>query len=516
MAVIQNTVPISGMLAPTGTTDVYATHDALYGKDGLRVVTSIIERDAIPAGRRRAGMIVGVDNDDTTFTYYKLKKVNWDYTANDWEVWNLGTSVVGKQIAFGNVLDSIASSDALVWDYDTNTLKIKGSALPGVNILELNRNTGESLLTVDTNGITKFYDATDNTNYVGLKVATGGTATTYTLPPNVGTPGQALITDGSGILNWGLLTADGNRGYSEILISDGSNNTWTVVHNLNSINVMVQMFENVTYKNIEVEIIRIDVNTVQVNTSPALPSGNYTVLVASMIFSNISAALIGGVDQSIQFNKSSLLGGEDSFRYQYLLSNNSKKVQLTSVWGTDNTIANFETYVKNIGETQSHSLVKLGRNNTISSDPVPEEIREGKLVLYSTYPTVEKIKVELSGGGEGVGLLNLYENNSLDPATSISLDSYMIGSLTIGDSIIGSNTKLKIKTDSTVLTVYDGSDVLRMTILGSGKVSIDNTLKLGDVLEVDADTTPGTIRYDSSTGHFYGYTSAGWKILDNI
>jgi len=47
-------------VVPFDTTDAYPSHVAAYGKGGYRSVTDIAERDAIPALRREAGMLVFV------------------------------------------------------------------------------------------------------------------------------------------------------------------------------------------------------------------------------------------------------------------------------------------------------------------------------------------------------------------------------------------------------------------------------------------------------------------------
>jgi len=47
-------------VVPFSTDDVHPSHLALYGKGGLRTVANTTERDAIPAARREAGMLVYV------------------------------------------------------------------------------------------------------------------------------------------------------------------------------------------------------------------------------------------------------------------------------------------------------------------------------------------------------------------------------------------------------------------------------------------------------------------------
>jgi hypothetical protein len=53
-------VNVVAPVVPTSTTDVHPSHEARYGKGGYRTVATLAERDAIPAPRREAGMLVWV------------------------------------------------------------------------------------------------------------------------------------------------------------------------------------------------------------------------------------------------------------------------------------------------------------------------------------------------------------------------------------------------------------------------------------------------------------------------
>lgn len=54
---------ISSPLVPFTKDDKYATHDETFGRGGYRSVSSIAEMNAIPAERRKEGMLVNVQND---------------------------------------------------------------------------------------------------------------------------------------------------------------------------------------------------------------------------------------------------------------------------------------------------------------------------------------------------------------------------------------------------------------------------------------------------------------------
>lgn len=65
---IPNTTPVTAYIAPSDVTDTYATHLDTYGKGGYMVVADTTERDAIPAGRRKEGMLVHVIAGDVFYT----------------------------------------------------------------------------------------------------------------------------------------------------------------------------------------------------------------------------------------------------------------------------------------------------------------------------------------------------------------------------------------------------------------------------------------------------------------
>ena len=75
-------VPIMGFISPNNSYDTYPVIEPLYGIDGLRNVDNLVELNAIPEERRRAGMLVGVFGGSVIF---KLKDIEWDGTIDDWD-----------------------------------------------------------------------------------------------------------------------------------------------------------------------------------------------------------------------------------------------------------------------------------------------------------------------------------------------------------------------------------------------------------------------------------------------
>lgn len=78
MAKYPGSVTVTGFIAPTDTSDTYATHDALLGKGGLREVQTLIDRDEIPTDRRRIGMLVYVIEEEKYYALFgDITNLSW-------------------------------------------------------------------------------------------------------------------------------------------------------------------------------------------------------------------------------------------------------------------------------------------------------------------------------------------------------------------------------------------------------------------------------------------------------
>ncbi len=75
-------VGVMGFISPRDTRDTYAVTDSIYGRDGLRNVNTVNDLHLISQDRRRAGMLVGVNNGEK---YFKLKPAPWNMTLSDWD-----------------------------------------------------------------------------------------------------------------------------------------------------------------------------------------------------------------------------------------------------------------------------------------------------------------------------------------------------------------------------------------------------------------------------------------------
>ncbi len=111
MSLIPGSIPVTGFIAPTDTTDTYPVTDAIYGIDGMRNVADYTERDNISLERRRAGMVVGTINDGK---YWRLKNQAWTLgSPSDWELF-LQVGPSGSVISTGLKYYIEASDDISV------------------------------------------------------------------------------------------------------------------------------------------------------------------------------------------------------------------------------------------------------------------------------------------------------------------------------------------------------------------------------------------------------------------
>jgi len=79
MADILGSVKITGFISPTDTNDSFATHDAIYGKGGLRSVDTIDSRNAITTARRSEGMMVYVEANQKIYILKNgIENSNWE------------------------------------------------------------------------------------------------------------------------------------------------------------------------------------------------------------------------------------------------------------------------------------------------------------------------------------------------------------------------------------------------------------------------------------------------------
>lgn len=82
VAKVPGSVPIGGFIGPLSSEDVYPVVDMAYGIGGFREVADVTARDAIPAQRRRLGMVVYTIGDNGAWV------LGAGLTNADWSPWS--------------------------------------------------------------------------------------------------------------------------------------------------------------------------------------------------------------------------------------------------------------------------------------------------------------------------------------------------------------------------------------------------------------------------------------------
>jgi hypothetical protein len=145
MSIIPGGVRITGFISPNSGTDTYAVIDPIYGIDGLRSVTSSVERNAITTLRRRMGMIAYQQDNNT---YYKLLASPWINTDADWEILTFGSG--GGISPYSNILVSASTAN----NYSGSSIPyITGYSASYVYITTFNEPNTSSASTININGL---------------------------------------------------------------------------------------------------------------------------------------------------------------------------------------------------------------------------------------------------------------------------------------------------------------------------------------------------------------------------
>lgn len=97
---------VISMIVPTNHADTYATHDSIYGKGGWREVDTLAERDAIPAERRRRGMVVFVKE---TYKSYQLKNSDTNGGWVPFPATEDVSDIINEAIASGTIVIDLSS-----------------------------------------------------------------------------------------------------------------------------------------------------------------------------------------------------------------------------------------------------------------------------------------------------------------------------------------------------------------------------------------------------------------------
>lgn len=97
MAAIPGSIPVTGKIAPTDSTDTFGTHEDIYGIGGHVSIVTVTDRNAITSDRRKWGMLATVYNDGSPSNnkLYQLTRGFVDTNINNnsnWKEFAAGSS----------------------------------------------------------------------------------------------------------------------------------------------------------------------------------------------------------------------------------------------------------------------------------------------------------------------------------------------------------------------------------------------------------------------------------------
>lgn len=120
---------VAGGIYPFTTDDDFETHDATYGKGGIRSVTDITARDLITTKRRSEGMLVYVISENIIYLLFG------GITNSDWiQLSSLMTGIAGENIIKGQPLYINTDNKIYIAENTTfNSSKVIGFALRDVS-----------------------------------------------------------------------------------------------------------------------------------------------------------------------------------------------------------------------------------------------------------------------------------------------------------------------------------------------------------------------------------------------
>jgi hypothetical protein len=261
-----------------------ATSNQLTITDGTGPIPNI---DIVTGAVTSSGVALATGQQIYDFVYANAQEITVNGTTNEVEVTTTGGSVAGKigpsdTVTIGLPNDVTISNDLTV----TNDLTVNGNVTLGNALSDTVTIAGD--LTV--NGTT----TSVNSNEVNI-----GDAIILLNSDETGTPSQnagieikrgtstnvSLLWD-EGTDNW-TFTNNGSTYYNiptsyTTTIGDGSNTAYTVTHNLNSRNVIVQLYDSSSYETVYTDVERTTVNTLTVTFASAPTTGDITVLVTKI------------------------------------------------------------------------------------------------------------------------------------------------------------------------------------------------------------------------------------------
>lgn len=208
---------VASKIVPYTTSDNYATHDEEYGRGGYRTVNTVAEMNAIPADRRKEGMLVYVKNDK----YYRLNSSN---TFVDAEIGSSGGGdiyiVNTDNLNFELISDGKDATDNELTEVMTILERWGSSVIPVylptttdsngyIGVLNINVvNEGNIVFTIPYNETINLYSlnlSTTNWSVLDISAGGGGSGLDWDSAHNFSQNGYQKFNNGL-MIQWGYMS----------------------------------------------------------------------------------------------------------------------------------------------------------------------------------------------------------------------------------------------------------------------------------------------------------------------
>ena len=230
---------VASKIVPYTTSDNYATHDEEYGRGGYRTVNTVAEMNAIPADRRKEGMLVYVKNDK----YYRLN------SSNTFEDAGIGSSGGGNiyivdtdKLNFELISDGKAATDNELAEVMTILERWRGRFIPFylqtnidiksyVGVLNFSIVGSDMVFSIPYNDAITLYSlslSTTNWSVLDISAGGGGSGLDWDSAHNFSQNGYQKFNNGL-MIQWGYTQGAGpGRGKTVYMPTSFINSTYNV------------------------------------------------------------------------------------------------------------------------------------------------------------------------------------------------------------------------------------------------------------------------------------------------
>lgn len=253
MAEIKGT-NVASKIVPYTTSDNYATHDEEYGRGGYRTVNTVAEMNAIPADRRKEGMLVYVKNDK----YYRLNSSN---TFVDAEIGSSGGGdiyiVNTDNLNFELISDGKDATDNELTEVMTILERWGSSVIPlylqssidregYVGVLDVSVVDGNNInFSIPYNDTITLYSlnlSTNNWSVLDISAGGGGSGLDWDSAHNLSQNGYQKFNNGL-MIQWGYTRGSSSGGKNVYMPMSFINSTY----NVQSAGILQNINERIVY-----------------------------------------------------------------------------------------------------------------------------------------------------------------------------------------------------------------------------------------------------------------------------